>query len=121
LQPSTVDCASDEMRNRRAAEQPTPCAVLRRELTGGIRIIRGVGSMADFARRIQDALGRPVVDDTGLEGRFEWSTRYRPEHHEIDAPLLVDAVRQDLGLRIVPRTGPYEVMVIDSVSAPTEN
>jgi len=121
LKPSSVDCTSEEMRARRAAEQPTPCGVLRRELTGGIRIFRGAGSISVLASRVQDTLGRPVVDETGLSGNFEWSTRYRPENSDIDAPLFVDAVRQDLGLRIVPKTGPYAVMVIDAVAAPTAN
>jgi uncharacterized protein (TIGR03435 family) len=121
LKPSTVDCASEEMRARRAANQPTPCGVLRSELVGGVRYIRNVGSMQVFARSVQSQLGRPVIDETGLTGTFEWSARYRAENTDIDAPLFVDAVRQELGLRIVPKTGPYEVMVIDSVTPPTAN
>ena len=121
LKPSTVDCASEEMRARRAANQPTPCGVLRSELVGGVRFIRNVGSMQVFARSVQAQLGRPVIDETGLTGTFEWSARYRAENSDIDAPLFVDAVRQELGLRIVPKTGPYEVMVIDSVAPPTGN
>jgi len=121
LKPSTVDCASDAIRARRAANEPTPCGVLRTELVGGIRIMRNVGTMRVFAQSVQGQIGRPVSDETGLTGTFEWSVRYRGENSDIDAPLLVDAVRQELGLRIVPKTGPYEVMVIDSVAPPTAN
>ena len=64
-------------------------------------------------------LDRPVVDESGLTGNYEWSVSYRGARQEIDAPLFEDAVRQNLGLRIVPKTGPYEVLVIDSVERPT--
>jgi uncharacterized protein (TIGR03435 family) len=121
LKPTTVDCASAEMRARRAANEPTPCGVLRSELAGGIRIARSVGTMQAFARSVQSQLGRPVIDQTGLTGTFAWSARYRSDNSNIDAPVFVDAIRQELGLRIVPKTGPYEVMVIDSVAPPTSN
>lgn len=77
--------------------------------------------MADFARTVQNTLGRPAIDETGVTGRFEWSARYRPDTSTLDAPVFVDAVRQELGLRIVERNGPYEVFVIDAVSPPVEN
>ena len=40
---------------------------------------------------------------------------------EGEAPVFVDAVRQDLGLRITPSKGPFDVLVIDSVEMPSEN
>jgi uncharacterized protein (TIGR03435 family) len=123
MKPSTVDCNSDEMRARRAAEQPTPCGALRSESVGGIRIFRNAGSMSVLSRQLQGLMGRPVLDETGLTGTFQWSTKYRGEKSNIDinAPLLVDAVRQDLGLQITQRTRPYEVFVIESVEALTAN
>ena len=61
------------------------------------------------------------MDETGLTGNYEWSIKYRPPRQEIDAPLFEDAVRQNLGLRIVSKKGPYEVHVIDSVEQPRPN
>jgi uncharacterized protein (TIGR03435 family) len=123
LKPSTLDCDSEQGRALRAAnrDKPTPCSVTRSELAGGIRIFRGAGPISAMVRRMHSAIDRPVVDETGLTGNYEWSIRYRGARQEIDAPLFEDAVRQNLGLRIVPKTGPYEVHVIDSVEMPTPN
>lgn len=123
LKPSTLDCDSERGRALRAAnyDKPTPCSVARSELAGGIRIFRGAGPMSAMVRQMHSRLDRPVVDETGLTGNFEWSIRFRGARQEIDAPLFEDAVRQNLGLRIVPKTGPYEVHVIDSVEMPTPN
>jgi uncharacterized protein (TIGR03435 family) len=74
-----------------------------------------------MVRQMHSRLDRPVVDETGLTGNYEWSIRFRDARQEIDAPLFEDAVRQNLGLRVVPKTGPYEVHVIASVEMPTPN
>ena len=123
LKPSTIVCDSDEGRALRAAnfDKPTPCSVARSELVGGIRFFRGAGPISAMVRQMHSPLDRPVVDETGLTGNYEWSFTYRTPRQEIDAPLFEDAVRQTLGLRIVAKTGPYEVHVIDSVEMPTPN
>lgn len=123
LKPSTIVCDSDEGRALRAAnfDKPTPCSVARSELVGGIRFFRGAGPMSAMVRQMHSPLDRPVVDETGLTGNYEWSFTYRGPRQEIDAPLFEDAIRQNLGLRIVAKTGPYEVHVIDSVEMPTPN
>jgi uncharacterized protein (TIGR03435 family) len=123
LKPSTLDCNSEQGRAMRSAnfDKPTPCSVARSELAGGIRIFRGAGPISAMVRQMHNQLDRPVVDETGLTGNYEWSFKYRSARQETDAPLFEDAVRQNLGLRIVPKTGPYEVHVIDSVEEPTPN
>jgi uncharacterized protein (TIGR03435 family) len=123
LKRSTLDCNSEEGRALRAAnyDKPTPCGVARSELVGGIRIFRGAGPMSALAVQMYGQLDRPVVDETGLTGNFEWSVKFRGARQEIDALLFEDAVRQEPGLRIVPKTGPYDVYVIDSVEMPTPN
>ena len=123
LKPSTLECDSEQGRALRAAnfDKPTACSVARSELAGGIRIFRGAGTMSAMVRQMHGQLDRPVVDETGLTGKYEWSIKYRGARQEIDAPLFEDAVRQNLGLRIVSKTGSYEVLVIDSVDMPTPN
>ena len=71
--------------------------------------------------RMQDHFDRPLIDGTGLTGNFEWSTRFRSATSDADAPLFIDAIQRDFGLRVDSRTGPYEVFVIDSVEMPTPN
>jgi uncharacterized protein (TIGR03435 family) len=123
LKPSALVCDSEQGRALRAAnyDKPTPCSVARSELAGGIRIFRGAGPISAMVRQMHSRLDRPVVDETGLTGNYEWSIRFRDARQEIDAPLFEDAVRQILGLRVVPKTGPYEVHVIASVEMPTPN
>ena len=123
LKPSTLDCDSEKGRALRAAnyDKPTPCSVARSEVAGGIRIFRGAGPMSAMVRQMHSRLDRPVVDETGLTGNYEWSLSFRDPRQQIDAPTFEDAVRQHLGLRIVPKTGPYEVHLIESVEMPTTN
>ena len=123
LKPTTLDCDSEQGQALRAAniDKTTPCNVARSELAGGFRIVHGAGPISALVRRMHSHLDRPVVDETGLTGNYEWSVKFRGPRQEIDAPLFEDAVRQTLGLRIVAKTGPYEVHVVDSVEMPTPN
>jgi uncharacterized protein (TIGR03435 family) len=80
-----------------------------------------------------DVAGRPIVDMTGFQGRFDL-TDFRfsgvplPNAGEAgvstndpDAPSLSQALEQNLGLKLVPAKGQVEVVVIDSIDRPTEN
>ena len=123
LKLSTVVCDSEQGRAMSAGkrDKPNTCSVVRSELVGGIRIFRGAGPMSAMVRQMHGEFDRPVVDETGLTGNYEWSIKYRGPRQEIDAPLFEDAVRQNLGLRIVSKKGPYDVHVIDSVEQPRPN
>ncbi len=123
LKRSSLDCDSQAAKEYRSKNRdvPTPCNVLRTEATRSSYAFRGAGPMSKLLSRIQEKLDRPLVDQTGLSGNFEWATKYRLSPIEGDAPVFVDAVRQDLGLRVTPTNGPFEVFVIDSVQMPTPN
>ena len=81
--------------------------------------------MADFILIEQFWLDRPVVDQTGLTGKYDFKLRYT--YNEIrntdpDAPPgLFTAVQQQLGLKPQPVKAPVDVLVIDQVQKPTEN
>jgi uncharacterized protein (TIGR03435 family) len=75
------------------------------------------GPISVLVRRIQDFLDRPLVDQTGLAGSFEWDTTFRVTN-DVDAPTIFDAFEDDLGLKIEPRSGPVIVFVVDSVDLP---
>jgi bla regulator protein blaR1 len=88
-------------------------------------------------------IDRPVVDQTGLEGTFDFVVEYRPVNNNgipaavrqaSDAPSgaaapsgefggtpFVDALRKQLGLKLVRTTAPVRVLVIDYVERPSEN
>lgn len=123
LKRSDIDCvaliAAGEMKNP-SPQVKTKCA-------GGM-MAAGVGANTTFAgpisgliRFAQPMLDRPLIDETGLRGNFEWSISFRDDLSSIDRLTIFDAFRRDLGLRIEPRTGPYELLVIESVEMPTPN
>ena len=119
---TTLDCDSSTAREERRNNPTvaTPCNVLRSEFVDRSIPFRGAGPIPTLVRRMQENLDRPLVDQTELTGNFEWATKFRAVP-EGGAPLFVDAVRQDLGLRILPTTGPFDVWVIDSVEMPSPN
>jgi uncharacterized protein (TIGR03435 family) len=118
----------------------TPTAV-QRPLGGGD--FRGPGafsgrhtSIANLAEALQSVvLDRPVVDQTGLTGRFDFLLRWRPDEFQYggrgasmpkppDADSLPDiftAFEEQLGLRLEATKAPARVFVIDSAQKPSPN
>lgn len=82
-------------------------------------------SMQDFILGEQFFVDRPIVDQTGLTGRYDFSFRYTwDENHTTDPnapPGLFTAVQEELGLKFEPAKAPVEVFVVDTVQKPTEN
>ncbi len=75
-------------------------------------------------------MGRPMVDRTGLSGHFDFNIEYSPqwqvppnETFQSDqlGPTLIEALNDQLGLKLVPQTGSVDVLVIDHVEEPSAN
>jgi uncharacterized protein (TIGR03435 family) len=68
---------------------------------------------------------RPLVDQTGLTGKYDFTLRYNADEvHATDPnapPGLFTAVQQQLGLKFEPVKASVEVFVIDHVERPGEN
>jgi uncharacterized protein (TIGR03435 family) len=93
--------------------------------------------MSAIADQLARSSNRPVIDRTGLSGAFDVELKYSPQiSRPIAAPLqvgaqtmpdlpsgptLVEAVRDQLGLRLEPVRASVEALVIDSVQPPTAN
>lgn len=66
-----------------------------------------------------------MVDRTELTGNLEWRLTYEPRAaRDVNqslskAPSMDAALREQLGLRLVPQIAPYEIMTIESVEMPT--
>jgi uncharacterized protein (TIGR03435 family) len=109
---------------RRVTEDGKPvCSMMQ-----GPAAIRGGGlTMTFLAGAITVYAGRMVVDRTGLEGPFDFELTYAPAARgggpppSDDRPSIFTAVQEQLGLTLEPAIAPVEVLVIDSVSLPTEN
>lgn len=84
-------------------------------------------TMAEFAEILSRNLNLPVLDRTGLAGRFNFSLRWNPdnadvlERDEAAAVLRLEvaaALRRQLGLTLTFRKTPVEVLVIDHAERP---
>ena len=89
-------------------------------------------TMQEFTRVLSQLLRRSVIDETGLPGEFDYDLLFQPEGLGgalvgpppaalSDAPSLETALRDDLGLRLEPRRGPVDMLVVDRIERPTEN
>jgi uncharacterized protein (TIGR03435 family) len=85
-------------------------------------------TMADFAQAMQQgALDRPVVDQTGLAGRFDFRLTWTPDGlhpatESADAPPdLFNAIQEELGLKLLSTRAPVDVLVINHVERPSAN
>jgi uncharacterized protein (TIGR03435 family) len=94
----------------------------------GNSTISGGNTMKGLANQLGRfaVVARPVVNDTGLDGVFDWELRWTPDVPAgtvppADAVSIFTAVQEQLGLKLVSATAPVEVFVIDSAEQPTEN
>lgn len=81
-----------------------------------------------FAELIGGPLQRPVIDGTGLKGKYDFMLSWVPEQRgggtpESDSgPTLQDAIKAQLGLRLESKKALVDVLVIDSAEkVPTGN
>lgn len=86
--------------------------------------------VANLAWMLAQLMRRPVVDRTGLTGKYDFDLMYLPDSGPPalngtpipwDAPALATAIREQLGLRLESSRAPVDVVVIDRATAPSEN
>jgi uncharacterized protein (TIGR03435 family) len=72
--------------------------------------------------------GRPVIDKTGLTGKYDFVLKYSGRWDsdraadDMDPLLPMDqAIQQELGLKVEAAKGPVQVLVIDHLEKPSEN
>jgi uncharacterized protein (TIGR03435 family) len=95
----------------------------------GGRMIGRKSTMAGVAKALVIFMKRPVVDNTGLKGYYDFDLKWTaPEGTEVGPRLgpdgiglLRSALEDQLGLRIRTVTGPVKYWVVDHVEPPTEN
>ena len=91
-------------------------------------------TIENLARNLAFRLGRPVVNETALEGRFDFTLDFEPEGPArigekdnpiagVDArkPSLFTAVQDQLGLKLESRKAPVEMLVVDRIERPSDN
>ncbi|HEV1285993.1 MAG TPA: TIGR03435 family protein [Bryobacteraceae bacterium] len=100
--------------------------------SGGELVFRNC-SMADLADKLANRpfkLDLPVLDRTGLEGRYDFSLKLASNDNELkhtlegmeQGPSIFIFFQDQLGLKLESRKAPLDVLVIESVQKiPTEN
>lgn len=81
-------------------------------------------STALLAVRLSSILQRPVLDETGLSGSFDFKSAVlgndaKAEYQDIVASILTSV--QDMGLKLRSAKGPVETIVIDHIERPSPN
>jgi uncharacterized protein (TIGR03435 family) len=94
-------------------------------------------TMAEFSGILQSmVLDRPVVNDTGLTGKYDFSLKFVPDDSQFngsppmrkgqtdandEAPNLFEAIRQQLGLKLEEHKTAVDAIAIDHVEKPSAN
>lgn len=82
-------------------------------------------SMSGFALNMNWYVDRPIIDQTGLPGRYDFTLKWSfddTETHDPDAPpSLFTAIKEQTGLKLEAVKGPAEVLVIDHIEQPSAN
>lgn len=90
-------------------------------------------SMAHVAKDLEWPAGRIVVDQTGVQGLYDFSLHWTPEDvqgsstvgndglHDESYPFFFKAVEQELGLKLEPTNTSIDVYVVDHAEQPSAN
>ena len=99
------------------------------------RITMGLGSVklehmpiGGLVNQLGYSLDRPVIDKTGLTGKYDLSLKWRSDNQPAadsgsgdDLPDLFTALQERLGLKLESSKGPVDTLVIDHVEMPSAN
>lgn len=84
-------------------------------------------TMQDFATYVADPLREPVVDRTGLTGKYDFAvdfTSYVPQD-TTERPnvisVMMTALKGELGIQLAPEKITAEVLVVDRAEQPSAN
>jgi uncharacterized protein (TIGR03435 family) len=87
------------------------------------RIVHARLAMVTLATLLARFLREPVLDLTGLPGVYQVKLEWTPDppltdvpapDGDADFPAIRKAIEEQLGLRLEPRKGPLEILVVDS-------
>jgi uncharacterized protein (TIGR03435 family) len=88
--------------------------------------VYGIGaqstSLDDFAQQLSRQLGTPVINKTGLHGHYDFNLQWSDANGGSNGsePSIVDAVQEQLGLKLEPQKAPAQVLIIDHIEKPAQ-
>lgn len=93
----------------------------------GVMIAAHNTDMNSFAKILARTMELPVVNQTGLEGIFNFKLHWTPESARrvdggpIEGASIFTAIQEQFGLRLRSQKRPVKILVIDHVEKPSEN
>lgn len=82
-------------------------------------------TMQDFTAGEQRFLDRPLIDQTGLTGKYDFALHYTYDEARATDPNappgMFTAIQEQLGLKLQPMKATVDVLVVDHVERPSEN
>jgi len=113
------------------------CGVLVSQNAGSGSLRGGGAPISEFVRLLADFLERPLVDETGLAGPFDFELQFTAERSATpgaavpgglgasstpgDVASIFTAVQEQMGLRLDPSRGSVDVLVVDAIERPSAN
>ena len=96
------------------------------------------GTLSMLAGLLGLIVDRPVIDKTGITNYIQIQLKFSSDDSAAprpaptdpgspaavsspDAPGIFEAMKEQLGLKLVPAKGPVDVLVIDHIEKPSEN
>ncbi|HXB67127.1 MAG TPA: TIGR03435 family protein [Candidatus Acidoferrales bacterium] len=88
--------------------------------------------LAYLVEALSFLVGRPVVDKTGLEGKYDYKLEWTPDETQVrsdeaapqvegNVPSLASALQEQMGLRLQSQKAPVEIVVIDRAEKASVN
>ena len=87
-------------------------------------------TMGELAASLGNRVGRPVIDKTGLRGKFDFELSWVADltlaagtpdpGADVSGPSIFTALQEQLGLRLDSQKGPIEMFLIDHAEKPLE-
>jgi uncharacterized protein (TIGR03435 family) len=126
LPPAREECFDPKAGIPPPSPAARPCGGFNR---GSNQLLGAADTTANLAQVLAKALGRSVIDKTGLTGTFDVTLKWTPDEllqsgagpANNEAGSIFTALQEQLGLRLESQRGPVSVLVIDSVDRATPN
>jgi bla regulator protein blaR1 len=131
MRPSTTDCTG---KTSSMVAGRVECGILVSEGPGSANLRGGAATIANFLRLLGDFLDRPVNDQSGLTGTFDFELLFTTQRSSTpgdpvpgglpavaasgDIPDIFTALREQLGLKLEAQRGLAEVWIVDAAAAP---
>ena len=88
--------------------------------------------LAYLVEALSFLVGRPVLDQTGLDGKYDYKLEWTPDETQVrsdeaapqlegNVPSLASAIQEQMGLRLQSQKGPVEMIVIERAEKASVN